>query len=88
MPPGDAMIYDAISELNELAGTSAARLEPQQRGLERLLLRLDSTALHDKFNVWRRAVVSLPLQDELFSTRKALDRAHGMLRNAVAAGRK
>ena len=83
---GDVLIYEAIAEL-EKAGTAEGRRPAQQRGLERLLGRMDSTALSTVFYAWRQAAACWPLEDELHASQKALARAHSSLRAAVAVGR-
>ena len=81
---GDALIYEAIAEL-ECAGTAEGRRPGQQRGLERLLGRMDGAALSHGFYAWRQAAACWPLEDELYSSKKALARAHSNLKAAVAA---
>ena len=79
---GDALIYEAIAQL-EKAGTSDGRAPAQQRGLERLLGRMDGAALSQGFYAWRQAAACWPLEDELHASQKALTRAHSMLKAAV-----
>ena len=79
---GDVLIYEAIAEL-ENVGTAEGRRPAQQRGLEHLLGRMDSTALSNVFYAWRQAAACWPLEDELHASQKALARAHNSLRAAV-----
>ena len=85
---GDALIFEAITELKEHVATAA--LLPQHcktDSLSRALLRLDHHALQDRFHTWRRVAAMIPLEDEIFSTQRNLQRAHGLLKTAVSKQR-
>ena len=78
----DSVILAALGELS-FVGTATARQPTQEQAINRLLDKLDNAAAARAFLNWHRFVASRnacqPLEDELFTTKKELRRAHAML---------